>query len=91
MICFGESRKYLQALGIAGEIIPTRSHSTDSLSVVLDNGDCIVGDLQPGEFADGYPHPEALEADWQRIMGFCPKRILFAHMPEVITSSGSLC
>ena len=82
--------KYLRALGIGGEIIPTRSHSADSVSVMLDNGDCCVGDLQPREYADGYPHHEALEADWQRIMGFCPKRILFAHMPGVIIEPGSL-
>ena len=81
MISFGESRAYLEALGISGEIIPTRSHSADSVSVILDSGDCLVGDLPPRAFINGFNGNEALQADWERIMGHCPKRICYAHMP----------
>ena len=83
LISFEKSREYLKALGIAGEIIPTRSHSTDSVSIVLDNGDCIAGDLPPRELIDGYHDHEALQADWERIISRHPKRILFAHMPGI--------
>ena len=82
-IGFEESRAYLMTLGIAGEIISTPSHSADSVSVILDNGDCIVGDLQPREFLDGYESNEALQTDWERIMNCHPKRILYAHIPEM--------
>ncbi len=40
-----ESREFLNSLNIFGEIIDTPSHSKDSVSLILDNGDCIVGDL----------------------------------------------
>ena len=83
LISFAKSREYLKTLGIAGEIIPTQSHSTDSISVILDNGDCLVGDLAPREYTDGYTDHEALQTDWEHVMGYDPKRILFAHMPEV--------
>ena len=82
-ISFEESRAYLMTLGIAGEIISTPSHSADSVSLILDNGDCIVGDLQPREFLDGYESNKALRTDWERIMNCHPKRILYAHMPEM--------
>lgn len=81
-IRFEESRTYLKSLGIDGEILPTRSHSPDSVSVLLDSGDCLVGDLSPREYMDGYPDSDALWTDWERIMDCCPKRIWFAHMPE---------
>ena len=44
-----ESREFLAGIGINGEIISTPSHSPDSVSLVLDDGDCFVGDLQPRE------------------------------------------
>ena len=83
IIRFDESREYLKTLGVAGEIIPTTSHSADSVSVILDNGDCIVGDLEPMEYIGGYEDSRALQADWDRIMRLHPKRILFAHRPEM--------
>ena len=82
VIRFEESRAYLKTLGIAGEIIPTASHSPDSVSVILDNGDCIVGDLQPMEYIGGYADNRALRTDWSRILSCQPKRILYAHLPE---------
>ena len=69
-----DSRKFLQTLGIQGEIISTPSHSKDSVSVILDFGDCFVGDLQRREY-----DPD--EDDWKRVMSFHPKRIYYAHGP----------
>ncbi len=46
------SRAFLAKLGIAGEIIPTTSHSKDSISDILDNGEYMVGDLEPMEYLD---------------------------------------
>jgi glyoxylase-like metal-dependent hydrolase (beta-lactamase superfamily II) len=79
VVRFDESRAYLKTLGIAGEIIPTPSHSADSISILLDHGDCIVGDLQPMEYIGCYEDNSALQADWNRIMSRHPKRILYAH------------
>ena len=77
-----DSRAYLNAIGIAGELLATPSHSADGVSVMLDSGDCIVGDLQPRALAEGYEDNAALLADWDRIMRCQPKRILYAHWPE---------
>ena len=54
VISFKESREFLKNLGINGEIISTASHSEDSVSLILDNGVCIVGDLEPIEYLGAY-------------------------------------
>lgn len=69
-----DSREFLQTLGIQGEIIPTPGHSRDSVSVVLDSGDCFVGDLQRRDYDPGLD-------DWKEIMKRSPKRIWYAHGP----------
>lgn len=79
-----ESRAFLERLGISGEIMHTPSHSPDSVSLILDSGDCIVGDMEPSEYADAYPDGEALKKDWERLMALSPKRILYAHRPEQV-------
>ena len=77
-----ESRAFLSAMGIAGEIVSTESHSADSISVVLDDGHCIVGDLEPVEYLDAYGHNPVLQADWELIMSYKPKTIYYAHANE---------
>ena len=77
-----ESRKVLSSIGISGEIIQTPSHSADSISLILDNGSCFVGDLEPSEYLEAYDNNEALKNDWDLIMYYNPKTIFFAHRPE---------
>ncbi len=82
VISCGESRAFLSRMGIRGEIIRTPSHSEDSVSLVLDDGDCFVGDLEPFEYLEAYQDNEPLKSDWERILSFCPKRVFYAHRPE---------
>ena len=82
VVSCGESRTFLASIGIAGEIISTPSHSRDSVSLVLDDGDCFVGDLEPQEYLSAYDDNPALKRDWDAILSFCPKRILFSHVNE---------
>lgn len=77
-----ESRIVLSSIGISGEIIYTPSHSEDSISLILDDGDCFVGDLDPSEYLEAYGKNEALKSDWDLIMSYNPKTIFFAHRPE---------
>ncbi len=77
-----ESRAVLKALGIDGEILHTPSHSEDSISLVLDDGSCLVGDLEPLAYLTGYDENQALKSDWEQILGRHPKRILYAHANE---------
>lgn len=77
-----ESRDFLCNIGICGEIIHTPSHSEDSVSIILDDGNCIVGDLEPIEYLAAYEHNLKLKNGWEKIMRYHPKRILYAHANE---------
>ena len=82
IISCGVSREFLRSIGIEGEIISTSSHSKDSISVILDCGDCFVGDLEPYEYLNGYENNLQLQKDWSLILSRNPKRILYAHANE---------
>ncbi len=84
VISCGESRKFLARLGIRGEILSTPSHSPDSVCLVLDDGDCLAGDLEPFQYLSAYGEGTQLKEDWDRILSFGPKRILYAHRPETV-------
>lgn len=77
-----DSREFLENMGIEGEIISTPSHSEDSISLILDNGTCFVGDLEPMEYLDAYDDNVKLESDWKLIMSYNPKIIYYAHANE---------
>ena len=79
-----ESRELLQSIGIAGEIISTPSHSYDSISLILDDGRCFVGDLEPIEYLGGYESNDRLKRDWNRVMSYNLKIIYYAHTNEKI-------
>lgn len=79
VIACKDSRAFLAALGIEGEIVSTPSHSEDSITLVLDSGDCFVGDLEPMEFMDGYEENKALQSDWEKVMSFSPRVIHYGH------------
>ena len=84
VIACKDSRAFLAALGIDGEIVSTPSHSEDSITLVLDGGDCFVGDLEPMEFMDGYEENSALQSDWKKVMSFSPRVIHYGHAPKRI-------
>ena len=82
VISCAESREVLKSLGIDGEILHTPSHSEDSISLLLDDGSCFAGDLEPIAYLAGYDENRALKSDWEQIMTRHPKRILYAHANE---------
>ena len=57
-------------------------HFSDSISLILDNGDCLVGDLEPCEHIGAYEENAALKADWELIASFHPETVYYAHRPE---------
>ncbi len=77
-----ESRAFLQGIGIEGEILSTPSHSADSVSLILDDGTCLVGDLEPIDYLGAYESNPELKADWELIMSRRPKRICYSHVNE---------
>ena len=82
VISADESRQFLKRLGIEGEIIRTASHSSDSVSLILDDGNCFVGDLEPCEYIPAYPDHAQLAEDWNLILSRNPKMIHYAHAPQ---------
>ncbi|MBO7404415.1 MAG: MBL fold metallo-hydrolase [Clostridia bacterium] len=77
-----DSRVFLRRMGIDGEIVSTPSHSRDSISVLLDDGDCFVGDLERRAVLPGYEENPQLQRDWETVMARHPKRIFYAHGRE---------
>jgi len=74
-----ESREFLAKLGISGEVIHTPGHSEDSVSLILDDGTAIVGDLPP------YSALEAIDDDkvqnsYKNILSHGVSRLDYAHM-----------
>lgn len=84
MLNVNDSRKFLKSIGIDGEIIATSSHSEDSISIVLDDGSCFVGDLEPYEYINGYEENNKLKNDWDKILKYSPKIIYYSHINEKI-------
>ena len=82
IISTAESRAFLANIGIDGEIVATTSHSADSISLILDNGECFVGDLEPIEYLAAYEQNEKLKYDWELIKRYAPKTIYYAHANE---------
>ncbi len=81
-----DSRSCLSKMGIDGEIISTPSHSEDSICVMLDEGICLAGDLEPYEYLAAYTDNATLKADWDKVLSYSPKRICYAHANEKIIS-----
>ena len=82
IISTAESRAFLANIGIDGEIIATTSHSADNISLILDSGECFVGDLEPIEYLAAYEQNEKLKYDWELVMRYTPKTIYYAHANE---------
>ena len=74
-----DSRRFLSDLGIRGELLPTDSHSADGVCLLMDEGDCFAGDLEPLAYLDGYGDNPLLQGDWERILGRKPKTVYFGH------------
>lgn len=82
LVSCSESRVFLSRLGISGEVVHAPSHSADSVSLILDSGECFAGDLEPMEYLAAYGDNPMLKRDWEHILSFRPKRIFYAHANE---------
>ena len=79
IISINDSRLFLKSLNIDGEIISTPSHSNDSITIIFDNGDFIIGDLEPYDYIDIYKDNIKLKNDWDKINSYNPKNIYYSH------------
>ncbi len=73
-----ESRAWLATLGIAGEVVPTPGHSDDSVSLVLDSGECFTGDLTM-EMMVGEEDARVVAASWARLRALGGRMVHAGH------------
>lgn len=76
-----ESRRFLKELGIMGEVIHTPGHSEDSISLVLDEGIAIVGDLYAYRNIAAY-NDAILNESWRKIISHRIHTVYYGHDQE---------
>ena len=82
-ISIDESRSFFEKLGIQGEIIETPGHSDDSVSIWLDDGMLLVGDLNP--LYELPLHEGTQIADtWNKLLKMRPNKICYGHAKTAI-------
>ena len=78
-----ESRKFLNELGIDGEIIYTPGHSDDSISLILDEGIVLVGDLYDLNSASEF-NDEKINNSWKNILSHNISKICYGHHEQIL-------
>ena len=73
-----ESRALLAELGLAGEVVPTPGHSDDSVSLVLDSGECFTGDLTL-ETMVGEEDARVVAQSWARLRALGARMVYGGH------------
>lgn len=76
-----ESRSFLKKMNIDGEIIHTPGHSDDSISIILDAGIAIVGDLYTLDTITAY-NDDILNGSWNKILSRNIKKVYYGHAKE---------
>ena len=77
IITVAESRRFLNGIGIAGEVLHTPGHTDDSISVILDSGDAFVGDLRPeNQLAED---DAASRSSWVKLRALGARRVNPRH------------
>ena len=79
----------LAEFGVSGKVIHTSGHSPSSLSIILDHGEALVGDLireeQPGKIGFGmfYEDRETALESVKKIAAFNPRIIYLSHSKTI--------
>ena len=80
-----DSRGFLKDLGINGEIIYTPGHSDDSISLILDEGIALVGDLYDLNSAITF-NDEKINNSWNKILSHNISKIYYGHHEQNISN-----
>ena len=83
VISVDKSRAFLTSIGINGEIIYTPGHSDDSISLILDNGIALVGDLYDLNSAFAF-NDEKINNSWKNILSHNISKICYGHHEQII-------
>ena len=81
-----EAEKILYSIGVSANIVSTCSHSEDGIAIILNSGECFVGELEPKEYLEAYNNEDlnhrSAAAKTPRlgffigILGICDRTIL---------------
>ncbi|MBO4696103.1 MAG: MBL fold metallo-hydrolase [Lachnospiraceae bacterium] len=82
-----ESRAMLKKLGIDGEVLHTPGHSEDSISLVLDSGDILVGDLNPLYELELHAGTQ-IGKSWEMLLAGKPKHVYYGHAKSAVLGEG---
>ena len=83
LITIAESREFLRKIGIDGEILYTPGHSDDSISLWMDEGVLLVGDLNPLYELEMHKGTQIAKS-WELLLERNPKKIYYGHAKKVI-------
>ena len=72
IVSISESRAFLSEIGISGEIFHTPGHSDDSISLYLDDGFLLVGDLNPLYELEAHKGTQIADS-WDILLNLKPK------------------
>ena len=78
LIDLKDSRSFLAEIGIDGEIIATPGHSDDSISLLLDDGSLLVGDLNPLYELEMHRGTQ-IGQSWEKLLARKPTTVYFGH------------
>ena len=82
-----DSRALLASIGIHGEVIQTPGHSDDSVSLVTDSHDAMIGDLYP--VSQIMPDDTKSHQSWRKIRELGGMHIFPSHaMPFELDQQG---
>lgn len=73
-----DSRSFLEEMGIEGEILATPGHSDDGISLWLDKGILLVGDLNPLYELELHKGTQIGES-WEKLLLRKPRKIYYGH------------
>jgi glyoxylase-like metal-dependent hydrolase (beta-lactamase superfamily II) len=79
-VSFAKSRTVLDRIGIAGEILQTPGHSNDSVSLLLDDGSALTGDLTSPALV-GEDDSCVVAASWRLLRELGATRVYPGHGP----------
>lgn len=82
-----EDEWHLDEYGVAGRVVPTPGHTPGSVSVVLDSGEVVLGDMVMGALMGLLPKPGAPLVAWDLERNWESLRQLAALSPPVIYAS----
>ncbi|MGN0435477.1 MAG: MBL fold metallo-hydrolase [Wujia sp.] len=87
MIPIQDSRSFLNEIGIDGELLYTPGHSDDSVSLYLDEGIALVGDLNPLYELELHEGTQIAES-WEKLLARNLKKVYYGHAKAAVLTDG---